>query len=158
MSASATDMDADIFMKMVQGFRGARPVFGVRTPSVTGDLSSSPSRDLAPVSGVDVDGSAVGSPVFSAFSFSIFSARSLSLRSFFSFFFCRSFSAFSGLRPLGLTLLDAGVEGEELSFDVSAARCGGAERSGMGVEDLEAGRAEVTEFGVGATVAVRRYA
>jgi len=120
-------------------------------------------------------------PSFSAFSLSALSARSLSFRSFFSFFFNLSFSAFSGLGvPLGLLPVvglslgvpvpvpGGGVDAVDL-LALWLIRWGGRGLSGTGVDPfvggwlefalvLVLGRADVEELGVGATVAVRRYA
>ena len=96
-------------MKIVHGFLGGLPVLGVRAPvlpapSVTGDLISS-TESLLALSGTGVEPDSTGvdallgvpSPPPPDLSRSVRSGRSLSFRSFFSFFFGFSRSLFSVL-------------------------------------------------------------
>lgn len=167
-------------MKIVHGFRCGLPVFGVRTPvlpvSVTGDFGPAESETNVAVE-ADVEGSGnaavevlLGVTASLSLSFSPFSRsiRSLSLRSFFSFFLALSRSAFSeAAAPFilrsGLSLPDTDGGDVGALVLVLLERWGGRARSfeGTGVVPFVGGwlallgRAEVVELGVPIAAAVR---
>ena len=141
-------------MKMVQGFLGGLPVFGVLAPALpsTGLLTSSPSSALSllksgvPATDASVSFEAAGSGVAapsSAFSF---------LKSFFFFPLSADPLILAGLSASAVA--GGGVEGVDL-----LTMCGGRALSGTGVDPFvgtTGGKGEVEELGVAAPVAVRR--
>ena len=156
MSASTIGNWGAIRMKIVHGCRGGFPVFGVRAPVLpsTGDLTSSTSgvTGITSGSGVDTAAGVVFCDTETSGELVAPSAvRSLSFRSFFSFRFSLSFSAFSdavdplGFEGTGLALPVAGcsaaVAGGGGGVEVVDlfARWGGRGRSGTGVGPLVGG-------------------
>ena len=142
MSASTIGNWGAIRMKIVHGCRGGFPVFGVRAPVLpsTGDLTSSTSgvADVTSGSGVpDVEASGPAAEVVlcdtetSGELVTASAVRSLSFRSFFSFRFSLSFSAFSdAVDPLGF-------EGTGLALPVVGCSAAVVAGGGGGVEVVD---------------------